>query len=102
MVDSHGPIIARAVYDAMFGNPEESEDLSQNGHEVHSEHKCGAPQPDTTTEVGNHIDEAEPKLAAVQIFSGSRLAEVVDTVARKLRESGVSSSHWATFVHVGV
>ncbi|KAJ3485235.1 hypothetical protein NLI96_g5100 [Meripilus lineatus] len=82
MADADGPIVAKAVYSALFAALN-----SESGQNV-----------DDDAMVVNGVDP----LMTRNPLESFCLARVVDDIVHGLQERGISPKRWATFVHIGI
>lgn len=114
MADDDGPMIAKAVYHALFNQSVSLEALNQTPPWIkeelfgefykklnifNSESHPGYKETCTKLYLEYITARTERSGRTLALFS---LAHVVDDITREMREKGIPAKRWATFVHIGV
>lgn len=116
MNDADGPVVAKAVYRALFNqqitpDSEVPKQTSPSAVEQHledhlDESKTSNPESDLGCAEMSRLPTEEHITAGTEgsddTLATFSLAHVIDDLARKMRKDGVPAARWATFVHIGV
>ena len=109
MVDSDGPIVAKAIYKALNSMIQPQSILISRFEREATEVMRDTPEEDRVatllrllTDKGSAIEAAYESFPPPRILSPLSLAYVLDDLVRELRDKGLPPEQWATFVHIGI